>query len=130
MGTSFKKHGRVKKIGVDCIGLILGLLDELSHPNLCKIPLSNDYSLEEKTPILLNILRSCFEEITSIETPAITLFEYEGGYQHLGVAFKTNDKILAIIHADITARKVVMHSLDAVSYTHLDVYKRQVSVIL
>ena len=32
--------------------------------------------------------------------------------RHLGVAFKTNDKILAIIHADITARKVVMHSLD------------------
>lgn len=114
VGTPFKKHGRIKNIGVDCIGLILGVLEEIKHPIREKIQDKQNYNFDERSESLNEILKINFITENKMNAPSIALMEYRGGYQHLGIIIELNAEEFGMVHADISAKKVVIQRLDSV----------------
>lgn len=111
--TPFKKHGRLKNIGVDCVGFVLGVLSEIEHPAMIKIRDRVDYSFSSKDSSLRETLQMNFKQVNELTAPSIVLLNYYQQYQHIGIALGNEDKDLKLIHADITARKVVVHRIDS-----------------
>lgn len=122
--TPFKKYGRIKYVGVDCIGFILGVLKEINHPSINKIQDNLEYNFKKNNSLLREVLKANFEQITDIYTPSIALLNYQNEYQHLGIIVENSDALRIIIHADISAKKVVAHRLDSVMQKRIQsIYK-------
>jgi NlpC/P60 family putative phage cell wall peptidase len=118
LGTPFKHQGRLKGIGVDCLGLIIGVLAELeiniSGKNISQLDEQN-YSMLPSGERLQNKLNQYLQkiEINQISAGDILLMQFTREPQHL--AFVTNHPNgFGVIHAYLQAGKVVEHSLDDV----------------
>lgn len=118
LGTPFKHQGRLKGVGVDCLGLIVGVLTELeiniSGKNISQIDEQN-YSMLPSGERLQNKLNQYLQkvEISQISPGDILLMQFTREPQHLAfVASHPNG--LGLIHAYLQAGKVVEHSLDDV----------------
>ncbi len=102
LGTPFKHQGRTKNIGVDCLGLLVGVaaelelglekLDELGYGHFP----DSDY-LQQK-------LAEAMEVIDAPMAGSIGLFVIDGRAQHLGIFGEGT-----LIHAYAPMRKVVEH---------------------
>lgn len=114
IGTPFKKHGRVKNVGVDCIGLIIGILEEIEHPVISNLQDKQDYNFDSKEESLIKILSQNFLIEKHDSSPCIAVLEYSGGYQHLGLIVELQAKEKIVVHADISARKVVAQRMDSI----------------
>ncbi len=112
--TPFKKYGRLKNVGVDCVGLVLGVLQEIEHPAGSRIQDKPNYNFNAKDPHLFDSLQMNFEQVNELKAPSIVLLNYYGEHQHIGMALGDETTDLKLIHADISARKVVVHRIDSV----------------
>jgi cell wall-associated NlpC family hydrolase len=106
--TPWKHQGRLKGVGVDCGGLIigvgqaLGLLDFTVKPQYGRQP-----NWRELEAILREHLDS--QPFAGVKPGDILAFAFIGEPQHLGIC--TGD---GLIHSYAQARKVVEHRLDDV----------------
>lgn len=105
LGTKFHHQGRVKNVGADCIGLIVGVAAELG----IALPDKQTYARQPDKSELQDALENQFEKC-ALKAGAIALFSIDGRAQHVGII--TDYQGLGVIHAYIQAHKVVEHALD------------------
>ncbi|PIR33975.1 MAG: peptidase P60 [Alphaproteobacteria bacterium CG11_big_fil_rev_8_21_14_0_20_44_7] len=106
LGTKFHHQGRMKNVGVDCIGLIVGVAKELG----IAVEDRNDYAREPRNGELEKALGANLSEC-EIAHGAVALFRIEKEPQHVGIISKYKNG-LGLIHAYAQTRKVVEHSFD------------------
>ncbi|AIF81410.1 NlpC/P60 family phage cell wall peptidase [endosymbiont of Acanthamoeba sp. UWC8] len=117
LGTAFHHQGRIKGIGCDCLGLIVGVADELNLKDKDGIRLSSydeiNYSKEPDSNHLTAKLMSILIEVptSEIEPGDIGLFLINNNPQHLAIISNYGGK-RGIIHSEARARKVVEHYFD------------------
>ena len=106
LGTKFHHQGRVKGVGVDCIGLLVGVVRELG----VNVEDRTDYGRQphngELEKALLDHLTPC-----QMKAGAVALFRISKEPQHVGIITEYNNGF-GLIHAYAQARKVVEHNLD------------------
>lgn len=111
LGTKFHHQGRVKGVGVDCVGLLVcGLRDTLHR----EIPDVVAYSLRPDGVVLKDILDKNLTKIefTDLTIGDIILFNFDSvAPQHVAIVSNVNP--LYILHAYSVARKVTEHVLDS-----------------
>lgn len=123
IGTPYHHQGRVKKVGADCIGLLVGVLKDLNVLSNVKdkdgnfIPLyrfdDSVYSFNPNGHKLQKIIRQFFrpKDVKDIEPGDIVLMCWAKFPQHVAYVSDYNDK-LGLIHIHRHAGKCVEHNLD------------------
>lgn len=106
VGTKFHHQGRKKLVGVDCIGLIIGVAQELGLNPPDKL----GYAREPRKNALEETLDIYLREGELIPSN-IVLFKIDKYPQHVGILSNYGSE-LGIIHAYAQARKVVEHELN------------------
>ncbi len=112
LGTKFLHQGRSKKFGVDCIGLIFCVLQELN----IKINGRNLSELDEKNYARIpngNYLKQKLDEnLIADERGFIFLMRFGKNPQHLGfIDFQENGNT-KLIHCYQQVGKVIEHQID------------------
>jgi cell wall-associated NlpC family hydrolase len=111
VGTKFHHQGRIKQVGCDCLGLIIGvgaalslrsktgkLLIDVDIPGYLRRP----SGIELKQALALHL-----DEVAELNPGNILLLNFANNSQHLAIYTGTS-----IIHADANIKKVVEHLLD------------------
>jgi len=115
LGTPFHHQGRRKHIGVDCLGLLIGVASELDlrdkkgRPLIEFDDLAYGHIPDEKK--LYTGLKKSLIPTKLIEVEKIVLFKIDGVSRHLGILGEKNG-YLTLIHAYAPARKVIEHRFD------------------
>lgn len=107
IGTKFHHQGRVKGVGVDCIGLVVGVAKELGFEVVDQV----NYAREPKDGELQLALEQYLMP-GELVPGAVVLFKLEKEPQHVGIVSELEDGGLGLIHAYMQSRKVVEHGLD------------------
>jgi NlpC/P60 family putative phage cell wall peptidase len=117
IGTPFHHQARLKGKGCDCLGLIVGVVDELSLKDKHGQPLAGydevTYSKEPDGAYLTEKLTALLDEVPIAEAQAgdLALFKVRENPQHM--AFLTDyENTLGMVHSYAPARRVVEHRLD------------------
>lgn len=125
VGTKFHHQGRLKKThnscgGCDCIGLLIGVIKELSLEktigcdNIDCID-KRDYRRIVTTPVLIDTIKQYFREKKScfLEVGDIALFCFKNSTypHHIGIVNEICGD-LTLIHSFVQAGCVVEHILD------------------
>lgn len=117
LGTPFHHQARLKGKGCDCLGLIVGVVDELgvkdTHGKLLSSYDELNYSKQPDGEYLIQKLQAVLKEVPKEEARAgdLALFVIANNPQHL--AFITDHEHgLGMIHCEARTRKVVEHRLD------------------
>lgn len=131
IGTPFHHQARLKGKGCDCLGLIVGVVDELELKDRNGVRLAAydevTYSKEPDGAYLARKLTGLLEEVPVAEARAgdLGLFKVRENPQHLaiftdypcagvgGAASANQEFTLGMIHCYAQARRVVEHRLDA-----------------
>ena len=105
IGTPFKHQGRVKGLGVDCVGLIIGVAHFFKLTDF-------DYVNYSHTPDGFLMRQLLDQHLYSIPIPEakagdIVLMRFEAQPQHVGILSD-----YGIIHAYAQVRRCVEHRLD------------------
>jgi NlpC/P60 family putative phage cell wall peptidase len=107
LGTPYHHQGRLKGVGVDCAGLLVGVTRELGL---------SDFDLQgySMRPNGDSLRRICDEQMTPIARDElvpgdVVLFTVDAHPGHLGILTTPNQ----LIHAYLPRRQVVEHRLDA-----------------
>lgn len=119
LGTPFHHQGRVKGVGCDCLGLIVGVARELAltdekgflladydQPNYSPLPDGRGL----KTAVSLHLL-----ELPSIGEALpgdVPLIRFQNDPQHVGILAKLDDGSDSLIHCYSNTGKVVEHRLN------------------
>ena len=101
--TPYHHQARAIGVGVDCIGLVLGVLRELGVYTF-------DFTDYDRTPdstVLLSLLEAHCTPTDSPEPGDIHLFRIKRNPQHVGIVSD-----IGLIHAYQGVGKVVEHTLD------------------
>jgi hypothetical protein len=115
LNTPFHLQGRKIGVGIDCIGLIIAVANNLNIKSKCGLPLKYyDYFQYDLKPLNLDLvllMEKHFDQCEVIHIGSIALFENNSNY-HLGIIgdYRNN---FSLIHACINTNKVVEHRLDA-----------------
>lgn len=118
MGTPFHHQARLKGKGCDCLGLIVGVVDELGLKDKNGVALAAydevTYSREPDGAYLTEKLTGLLEEVPIAEARAgdMALFKVRENPQHLAI-LTDYEGTLGMIHCFAQARRVVEHRLDA-----------------
>jgi len=113
LGTRWHHQGRLKGVGVDCAGLIIGVARELELVDF-------DYSNYGRVPDGQNMTALCRAQMTPVKLSEIApgdvlLMRFDSDPQHLAfVGDYLGGDGLSIIHAYTLARKVIETRLDSV----------------
>ena len=117
IGTPFHHQARLKGKGCDCLGLIVGVVDELGLKDKHGQPLAGydevTYSKEPDGAYLTEKLTVLLDEVPIAEAQAgdLALFKVRENPQHM--AFLTDyENTLGMVHSYAPARRVVEHRLD------------------
>jgi NlpC/P60 family putative phage cell wall peptidase len=117
LNTPFHHQARLKGKGCDCLGLIVGVVDELGLKDKNGQPLSGydevTYSKEPNGAYLMEKLTDLLDEVPIAEARAgdLALFKVRENPQHM--AFLTDyEDTLGMVHSYAPARRVVEHRLD------------------
>ena len=101
LGTPFHHQGRLKGVGVDCIGLVVGVAQTLELIDDKGIPLASfDHADYPPTPA------------GEYQPADILLFRFHQDPQHVGIVSQLPDGELGIIHCYASIGKVVEHRLN------------------
>ena len=106
LGTKFHHQGRKKGAGVDCIGLVVGVAQELG----LQVEDKTDYGREPNNFELQNGLEKQLRKC-ELKIGAVALFKIDKEPQHVGIISDYGDGF-GLIHAYAQSRKVVEHNLD------------------
>lgn len=117
LGTPFHHQARLKGKGCDCLGLVVGVVDELGLQDKDGVKLAAydevAYSREPDGAYLTAKLTGLLEEVPVAEarTGDLGLFKVRENPQHLAI-LSDYEGGLGMIHCFAPARKVVEHRLD------------------
>ena len=117
LGTPFHHQARLKGKGCDCLGLIVGVVDELElkDENGVKLAAYDEvtYSRQPDGAYLTEKLTGLLMEVPIAEASAgdLALFKVRENPQHLAI-LTDYEGTLGMIHCFAPARKVVEHRLD------------------
>jgi NlpC/P60 family putative phage cell wall peptidase len=108
LGTPYHHQGRLKGVGVDCAGLVIGVAQELALSTF-------DIAGYAIRPVGNSLRRICVAQMQCVEREAIglgdiVLFAFDAHPGHLGILTESEQ----IIHAYLPRRQVVEHRLDPV----------------
>jgi NlpC/P60 family putative phage cell wall peptidase len=128
LGTRFVHQGRVKKSavnkgGCDCIGLVMGVADNIGithNGNKLSAYDRQDYAripdgIELEAAFAKYLDRINIDEIRPAD---ILMFCFEKEPQHVGIIGDYGDE-LSLIHCYLQARRVVEHRLDEYWYRRI-----------
>ena len=108
LNTPFRHQGRTKNVGVDCLGLLVGVATELNLKSKTGEPLTAldelGYGHFPDCDYLQNKLAEAMQVIEKPIIGSIGLFNIDGRAQHLGIFGEGT-----LIHAYAPMRKVVEH---------------------
>lgn len=123
--TKFQHQGRLKKYpgckgGVDCIGLVVGVIGELKMRDATgKLLIDYDDTSYSFTPDGYTLKATLDAHLQPIEKPKenirpgdIPLMRFNKNPQHVGFITDRDDGALGIIHCYSNSEKVVEHILD------------------
>ncbi len=110
LGTRWVHQGRVKGVGVDCIGLLVGVAKELGLTTFD----NTNYTRMPDGDILRDNLNEHMVEMTSgrYRPGDVLMMKFVHQPQHIAIVTDLGGR-LGIIHAHMQSRKVVEHGLDA-----------------
>ena len=117
LGTPFHHQARLKGKGCDCLGLIVGVVDELELKDKNGVRLAAydevTYSREPDGAYLTQKLTGLLAEIPFDEARAgdLALFKVRENPQHLAI-LSNYEGTLGMIHSFAPSRRVVEHRLD------------------
>ncbi|NBO18583.1 MAG: peptidase P60 [Proteobacteria bacterium] len=117
LGTPFHHQARLKGKGCDCLGLVVGVVDELGlkDKNGVKLAAYDEvtYSKQPDGAYLTEKLTGLLLEVPIAEARAgdLALFRVRENPQHLAI-LSDYEGTLGMIHCFAPARKVVEHRLD------------------
>jgi NlpC/P60 family putative phage cell wall peptidase len=117
LGTPFHHQARLKRVGCDCLGLIIGVVDELGLRDRHGQRLAGydevSYSREPDGAYLTQKIAALLDEVPVVEAQAgdLALFAMGDNPQHLAILTE-EDGTLGMIHCYAQARCVVEHRLD------------------
>ncbi len=117
LGTPFHHQARLKRVGCDCLGLIIGVVDELDLKDKYGQPLASydeiTYSKEPDGAYLTQKIAALLDEVSIENAQAgdLALFNMAGNPQHLAI-LTDYENALGMIHCYAQARRVVEHRLD------------------
>lgn len=108
LGTKYVHQGRVKNVGVDCIGLVICVARELGL--VAQDFDRQDYTHQPNPAVLLDGLLSHMTEVplADVQPGDVLLMNAGGANVHVGI--KTD---VGLLHAFAPAGRVVEHSLRA-----------------
>jgi cell wall-associated NlpC family hydrolase len=118
IGTPFHHQGRVKDVGVDCAGLIIGVAHALGLSDF-------DYTTYGRAPtgddLMGSLLRAHCEPTADAKPGDVLLMRFDLEPQHVG--FLSEGDLGAgearIVHTYMQARKVVEHYIDEVWFARV-----------
>lgn len=102
LGTPWHHQGRLKGVGVDCVGLVIGVARELGLSAV-------DVTGYPRRPGPTDVLNGCRAHMTPVMEPMpgdVLAFAIDGQVQHLAIASD-----IGMIHALAAMRRVVEHRL-------------------
>ncbi len=110
LNTPFHHQGRVKGVGVDCVGLVIGVAKTLQLSNFD----THDYSPIPDGKILKYLCDTEMTEITENEIMLgdVVLFKFDERPQHLGIIGEYIYGGNSLIHSYSQARKVIETRFD------------------
>jgi NlpC/P60 family putative phage cell wall peptidase len=117
LGTPFHHQARLKGKGCDCLGLIVGVVDELDLKDRNGMKLAEydevTYSKEPDGAYLIQKLTGLLDEVPAAEARAgdLALFRIRENPQHLAI-LTDYEGGLGMIHSFAPSRRVVEHRLD------------------
>ncbi|MBX9726212.1 MAG: C40 family peptidase [Rickettsiales bacterium] len=117
LGTPFHHQARLKGKGCDCLGLIIGVVDELglkdAHGRLLSAYDEITYPKEPDGAYLIEKLTGLLDEVPIADARAgdLALFKVRENPQHLAI-LSDYDNTLGMIHSFAPSRRVVEHRLD------------------
>lgn len=117
IGTPYHHQARLKGVGCDCLGLVVGVASELRLTDDAGKLLSSfdqtNYSTQPDGQLLTGKLQALLNEIPiSQKAPGdLALFKIDGNPQHMGLLSDYEDG-LGVIHSYVSSGKVVEHRLD------------------
>lgn len=117
LGTPFHHQARLKGVGCDCLGLVVGVVDELELKDQDGVKLAAydevTYSKEPDGAYLTQKLTDLLVEVPveDARTGDLALFKVRENPQHLAI-LTDYDGTLGMIHCFAPARRVVEHRLD------------------
>lgn len=111
LGTPFRHQGRLKNVGVDCVGLLICVAKTLDIGDFDK----TDYS---RIPDGVILRQRCDNQMTAIAIDAaqqgdVLLFRFEKEPQHIAIVGDYRHGGLSIIHALAQSEKVIETRLDS-----------------
>lgn len=116
INTPFHLHGRVKHIGCDCIGLVIGVAQSLNLKSKLGDVLPHfdhsSYSLRESSIDIEKEMSRHFYLSNSFEAGNLITLQYDSIPRHVGILSKHASGKLSIIHSNIRVNKVVEHIFD------------------
>jgi len=117
LGTPHHHQARLKRVGCDCLGLIIGVVNELDLKDKHGEPLAAydeiTYSKEPDGAYLTQKIAALLDEvpIAAAQAGDLALFKVRENPQHM--AFLTDyENTLGMVHSYAPARRVVEHRLD------------------
>lgn len=108
IGTPFHHQGRLKGVGVDCIGLIVGVAAELGIVT----PDQTGYARTPSAGLLRLALDRALTAAPDLAPSRIVLMRWESEDMHVGLLADSPYGGLSLIHAYAKARRVAEHRLD------------------
>jgi NlpC/P60 family putative phage cell wall peptidase len=117
LGTPFHHQARLKGKGCDCLGLIVGVVDELDLKDKSGVRLASydevTYSREPNGAYLMQKLTGLLAEVPVAEARAgdLALFKVQENPQHLAI-LSDYEGGMGMIHSFAPSRRVVEHRLD------------------
>ena len=110
LGTPFHHQARLKGVGCDCLGLVVGVVDELGLKDKNGQLLAGydeiAYSKEPDGAYLTQKLTDLLEEVQEPQAGDLALFSVRDNPQHLAI-LTDYEGWLGMIHAYAPARRVV-----------------------
>lgn len=117
LGTPFHHQARLRGVGCDCLGLIVGVVNELELKDAQGTPLAAydevTYSREPDGAYLIEKLVGLLDEVPVVDMQAgdLALFRVRENPQHLAI-LTDYEGTIGMIHCFAQARRVVEHRLD------------------
>jgi NlpC/P60 family putative phage cell wall peptidase len=113
LGTPFKHQGRVKQVGCDCIGLLVGVVGELGLKDERGMSLTQydqqNYARVPDGKLFKNTLDNVLSKSIEMQAGNVLLMKFHREPQHVAIV---GADAKTIIHCYQAAGKVVEHRLD------------------
>lgn len=112
IGTPFVHQGRLKGVGVDCVGLVIGVARELGLTDYD----FNAYGMQPDPRVLMREVEANLQAVPLGDAQAgdVLLFRFEREPQHFAIVVDTAASPWQIVHAHRKVGRCVQHGMDEI----------------